>query len=507
MEKSKDEYVEALYQYISKAQSLEGIEELLPKKTEKEFDEIMEKLIYYLTKEKEELAQIEDISAEKFCIELDKKIAFCTQYQNSVLSIESEIKENLIFASSNFGNNLIDSDISSIETEKYPIIIKLLERMIYGYKTTDPSQQKKLTNNQELKDCFEYKGWQIRIIYKRIDENSLYINLIKTKKSTRDKKDTIEIINRIKSTNNEFEDLKEKFKDAETKEKIVQKNREELNSILDKLNGKKEKIVKEPSDEKQNSSFKKSKNENKYEGLDSYWVSMYKLAKTIYENEGTIKMKTIRKINNVPIGKWLYEQKMAKEQNALESKQIELLEELGIEWLSKNKNKKLTREEKWMENYESAKAFYARNRHLKVPSNDKLAPWLYQQKAKYRVNKLTKEHIMLLEMIGIDWGIRKINRGKNSKMIIQSEQIEDISEKKHDEFDIDSLSYKDLCELKEKIDNKIETIKSEKLEGLVILYENMYKMFDDASLNEFMLMLENDNEGLEKIALNKSFTK
>ena len=108
MEKSKDEYVEALYQYISKAQSLEGIEELLPKKTEKEFDEIMEKLIYYLTKEKEELAQIEDISAEKFCIELDKKIAFCTQYQNSSLNIDSEIKENLIFAISNFGNNLID---------------------------------------------------------------------------------------------------------------------------------------------------------------------------------------------------------------------------------------------------------------------------------------------------------------------------------------------------------------------------------------------------------------
>lgn len=67
-------------------------------------------------------------------------------------------------------------------------------------------------------------------------------------------------------------------------------------------------------------------------------------------------------------------------------------------------------EKKWMCNYELAKNYFETYGDLKIPRSYtiegvKLGIWLSHQKANYRVESLDLERVLLLEKIGIDWGL------------------------------------------------------------------------------------------------------
>jgi len=493
-----EEYIEGLYQYISKEDDLNKIKNCLPSRAKDRFDEIMDGVIFLLEKEKQDLKQLDDIDSDFLCEQLENKICLCKKIQDQESDDLEQVSQNLIFASSHRGNNLIETDILSIEKEKYPIILKILKRMMSGYKTNNHSQQRKFTNNNDLKDCFEYKGWQIRVIYQIIDEDSIYINLIKVKKSTNDRKDIEEIVKRIKYTNEELKKLKKEFKNPSKKEKIISEHKTILDDIFIKLETKKSKTSCQQHKIEKSKKQKCELREN-FIGLDPCWISMYNLAKVIYENEGTIKMKVIHEIHGVKIGKWIHGQKQQKDKGLLQKKQIQLLEDLDIEWFSNEETPKpKTHYDKWMENYNLAKEFFIENGHLNVPTkNKKLSSWLYSQKNKYKNGKLSEEQIMLLEEIGINWSVRKINRVNHKNITIKKEKVKTNTIKLDD---IDRLSYDQLYEIKGKVDRRINEIESQRFISLVTLYENMYKHFNEKPdlLSEFILMLESDNEALAK---------
>ena len=248
------------------------------------------------------------------------------------MEISKNENVNLIFARSNAGNSLIESDIESIDKSYYPRILKMLNRLTTSERSSDTTKYKKLINNKDLLGAFEYKEFAVRIICRQIDEDSVYVNFVTVKKSTNGLKDTNSIISRLKSTKEDYEEIKLAFQDPETKSKIVQENLSVLDRVASLLES--DNKLEKPKESRNTVQPPKEKNKinNPFDGIDPVWISMYKLAEAIYKKEGTIKMKVTHKVGDVNIGRFLYEQKVLKANGELSENKIELLDTLEINW-------------------------------------------------------------------------------------------------------------------------------------------------------------------------------
>lgn len=337
------EYINAIYQHVSNAKTKEEIIIVLPSYNSSDFSMIMTEIIQKLEKEKAELSTLDDEYASSFIKEVEEKIDFCIEYLKNALKSEDEpldTFQNVIYATSNFGNNLIQADISSISEEYYDDIEGTLYRLQVGYSTSDYRKQKKFTSKQD-KDIFEQKQEAIRTFYKRLDDDSVYVFLVMLKRKDWGVKENEQLISRVRTTNLEYEMLKELFQVPEQKVLVVNRNRKVHKGVMaylskNKKGGKSVGETKETLPKKEEGSIKtprkKTPRINKYEGLDPYWVSMYKFALAIYKNRGSINMLTVTKINGVEVGKWLLEQKKAKVRGELSDLQIKFLEQLEIDW-------------------------------------------------------------------------------------------------------------------------------------------------------------------------------
>lgn len=137
--------------------------------------------------------------------------------------------------------------------------------------------------------------------------------------------------------------------------------------------------------------------------LPDSWLVRYNLVKKYYEEHGNIYINQTVIIEGVWLGKWISVQKKLYDAGkTLTDKQRLLLEQLPLEQVNQpNKS--------WYIAYADAEEYFRQNDNLRVPSAYKgasgiiLSDWIVRQRRAYRLNKLTKEQILLLDKIGFVW--------------------------------------------------------------------------------------------------------
>ena len=152
------------------------------------------------------------------------------------------------------------------------------------------------------------------------------------------------------------------------------------------------------------------------------WMYKYNLAKVYFEHHGNLEIPYHYKTLNgyeyteegIALGIWITNQRQAYKgqgSNKITENQIQLLEEIGMRFETRDNN------EEWNRKYKLAKAYFEHHGNLKTPRDYKtfngyeyteegiaLGMWIKNQRQAYKgqgSNKITENQIQLLEKIGM----------------------------------------------------------------------------------------------------------
>ena len=228
----KEEILEELpsIEYENFLPLIKGIIELL----EKDLSKLKENI-----KSDEELKEYieEEIDVTLFKIDACHKLI--QKYQETK-ELEENFKEtegkNLIFAKTVYGNICLENDLKFIPEEYYKYIENGLIELQEGSKEDNTVKGRQLTNNSKLANIHELKFFKIRLMYKILAPNTLYIMMARMKKSDNDCNDRREVINRANQTKKEYEELKEIIKDPIKKEELILEHKEYIEKIIGNIN-------------------------------------------------------------------------------------------------------------------------------------------------------------------------------------------------------------------------------------------------------------------------------
>ena len=189
------------------------------------------------------------------------------------------------------------------------------------------------------------------------------------------------------------------------------------------------------------------------------WDKKYKLAKAYYEHYGNLEvLKSFKTINGyeydengINLGTWIATQRNAYNRqgsNKITEEQIELLEQIGMRFNTRNK------EEEWNKKYELAKTYYKYYGNLEIPTNFKtingyeydengvaLGIWIFIQRQAYKgqvANKITEEQARLLEQIEMRFNTRNKEEEWNKKYELSKSYYE-----QHGDLDV-SIKFKTI---------------------------------------------------------------
>jgi len=135
--------------------------------------------------------------------------------------------------------------------------------------------------------------------------------------------------------------------------------------------------------------------------LSASWEQMFEMAKAYYEENGDLlPLASYTTEEGYHLGQWLITQRAnyIKKDPALTQDRIEMLESIGMSWLTLH-------ERFWEESYVIVKDFYEKNGSLeKLRSHSaKAYTWILMQRQKYRAEQLSEEQIRLLNAVGMAW--------------------------------------------------------------------------------------------------------
>ena len=85
----------------------------------------------------------------------------------------------------------------------------------------------------------EIKDFKVRMFYKNLAADTVYILMIRMKKSNNDALDRKEIIDRISQRNGQYEKLKLQIKNQQFKEQLISENEKAIADICDYLSNNK----------------------------------------------------------------------------------------------------------------------------------------------------------------------------------------------------------------------------------------------------------------------------
>ncbi len=171
-------------------------------------------------------------------------------------------------------------------------------------------------------------------------------------------------------------------------------------------------------------------NNNYYE---KKWLERYILAKQYYEEHGNLLIPVSYIVNGIKMGRWIGQQRKTYKRGIISQERINLLERIGMVWYTQkeeitNNLKTIGLEyqdnlseddNSWNFHYQLAAKYYQEHNNLLIPQNYKvngvnLGAWISSQRLHYKKETLSKEHINLLESIGMVWRLRlKVIEVKN----------------------------------------------------------------------------------------------
>ncbi|MBQ7668021.1 MAG: helicase associated domain-containing protein [Clostridia bacterium] len=134
------------------------------------------------------------------------------------------------------------------------------------------------------------------------------------------------------------------------------------------------------------------------------WNETYIIAKQYYEENNNLNIPNDFFYKNVNLGSWVLTQRNNYNQNTLTDSQITMLNDIGMEWDPIRNNEYI-----WEHNYNTVLEFYKKYKHLYIPINYiskdgiHIGIWLYDQKLKYKKNKLNEYRKNKLDMLDKSW--------------------------------------------------------------------------------------------------------
>lgn len=491
-----EEMIKATYSCIALATDDEGIINCLPNPKWPHYKEIIEGVVSKLKTDlfnlKQEIDQNpEDIEYVNYYYLVQHQINIC----NSLLQKSEEIEDvpvNIVYATSDAKNNLVQEDIKSIDPEFYERIKDALIAIREGKETNNPSKVKSFKRDNSL--IWERKEFKIRVIYKYIDYDSVLVFMVKTKKSDNAKKDIEPILNRNKLTKQLYTALIKQFQDKDQKEQIIKENRQVTDEIIKYLED----------------NYRGQKPNQDFDESTASWNMYYKLIQKYYKNHGNLQMSTPVQVKYkhciYDLQKWLKEQNDAYCHGKLTTDQTTKLEALGMKWVIITSNEKIPNtglvdakhvsiqpsdslaeamnknETRWHIQYELCKKYYEQNGNLTIPTKYQaefegqiynIGQWISTQRALYKKGKLSAERKAQLEEIHMSWSIYQKRTYKDVSLVKPDAKTgtpEEVGQL------IEQLDPYQLYELKQELERQIEDSKLE--HGILTLYENALSLTD-----------------------------
>ena len=246
LEKLRQQY----FQTVLVTTTDEELYDVLPNKNYSNFNEIMQGIIKLLAEEIK--SNMSSLSREKDpdmiilykeeIADLQRKMKICEQVLQSSYVIEDEQKETIdedkkniiIFGISPAENVSFLSDLRrDVDPHYYEDVIALLESYKNGTASNNPDTIKRFTGaNTKLQGIYELKGYQIRIIFQPLDNNMIYVSMVRIKKDDRTLKDFNEPIKRIGLLSKDYERVKRIIKSGQGLEELIIRNEEVYQDII-----------------------------------------------------------------------------------------------------------------------------------------------------------------------------------------------------------------------------------------------------------------------------------
>lgn len=241
LEKLRDSY----YSSIVLLQDEKDILEALPSPEFQNFFPLMEGVISKLVAECREFESLgndadvlEEVDSLKTKIELCKKRVESVTKQLKDESIESQAaqsKRHLIFAKTTFGSTFLQRDLKDIPREYYDKVQATLETLEYGDLGSNTEKVRQLSNNKKLFGLYEIKEFKIRLIYRVLSGDMVYVMQTRMKKDNNSMIDQKELISRNKNTNDEFNELKTRVQNPDDRELLIMEHEAIKGDILKEL--------------------------------------------------------------------------------------------------------------------------------------------------------------------------------------------------------------------------------------------------------------------------------
>ena len=246
LEKMRDSY----YESIILLQEEKDIKEALPKPEYQNFFALMDGLISKLINEYEEFKSLEDKDEEilEEIESLNRKINIC---KNLLIKVKNEIssetlekqatysKRHLIFAKTSSGTTFLEKDLKNIPFEYYDKVLSALDTLENGDIGSNTEKARPLVADKRLSGLFEIKEFKIRLIYRVLKWNTVYVMQVRMKKDNNSLIDKQDMINRNKNTKKEFSELKRNIENESYKLALINENYDiyqELKNFLEENN-------------------------------------------------------------------------------------------------------------------------------------------------------------------------------------------------------------------------------------------------------------------------------
>lgn len=235
----------AFYESILLLQDEKDIMDALPAPEFQSFFPLMEGLISKLVTECKEFQSLgNDLDVLEEVELLKKKIDICknrvelVKKQVSEDSLESQAacsKRHLIFAKTTFGSTFLQKDLKDIPKEYYDKVLATLETLESGDFNSNTEKVRQLTNNKKLFGLYEIKEFKIRLVYRVLDGDMVYVMQTRMKKDDNSSLDQKDLINRNRNTNDEFKMLQERVQNPHERDLLIMEHENIRNEIFDEL--------------------------------------------------------------------------------------------------------------------------------------------------------------------------------------------------------------------------------------------------------------------------------
>lgn len=194
------------------------------------------------------LAMEEDLEEKQLYITeiriLELKCRICEKVLNDSFTFTDDVtideskKVNVIFGITPSGSIALLNDIKrNVDSHYYPEVLEMLDQLEAGDFVNNQEKVRKFnSNNNKLSGLMEIKGFQLRLFFRQLPNNIIYVEMLRVKKDDRVTKDFHEPIKRIALLSTDLEYKKRRIKNGDRVEELILEGEEMLRDVKEFLN-------------------------------------------------------------------------------------------------------------------------------------------------------------------------------------------------------------------------------------------------------------------------------